>query len=61
MDGQQTRRKAFWQGCSVAIIGHLFTKLAIAILEQGWHIAGHVAVGIALYILEQLIHSSMLS
>ena len=47
---------AFWTGVRMAIVGHIATWLTTRSLEQLWHLVGHVATGVALYIIEKLIH-----
>jgi hypothetical protein len=55
VDNKKGHTQAFWDGCRIALLGHLITWLVVRSAEQVWHLAGHVATGIALYIVESLI------
>ena len=56
MNERKGRTRAFLDGCRMAVLGHLGTWLGLESAKQVWHLAGHVVVGMALYILEKLLH-----
>lgn len=55
MQEQRERTNAFWDGCRMAMLGHLITWCVITSATEIWHLIGHVVTSVAVYILEELL------